>query len=307
MVTIDPNNLQPRSPNRLHDRESFFKYVPASTARLIVQNRSLRWSSPVLFNDVFDVPRELSFGVMPTEIVQAISGKIVSLLESPPQDTSSLEPKLRFIVDTVKQGVSPEVKSELIAGIKETSERLRPSGESMESLRSMWRSWIPQFRILCLTESPAHTAMWYHYADRYKGAVLEFRCRDELDSAWLAARPVTYPSEKPEVFSAEGWASLLTMPQKLAIETLFRVATYTKSPDWSYEKEWRVATFMRPTDTGHFTDYKFNLKELSGLYLGPLMSPEDKAALRAALVPYSDVRTFEVEIGMSREFLFNEL
>lgn len=296
-----------RAPTRLHDRTSFFKYVPASTAKLILQNRALRWSSPVVFNDVFDVPRELSFGVMPIEIVQALGRKIVSLLESPPQDTSCLAPKLRVIVETVKQGVSPELKSELIAGIEETSKTLRPSGESMESLRSMWRSWVPQFRILCLTESPAHAAMWYHYADRYKGVVLEFQCRDELDSAWLAARPVTYPSEKPEVFSAEGWASLLMMPQQLAIETLLRVATYTKSPDWSYEKEWRVATFMRPTDTGNFTDYKFNVRELSGLYLGPMMPPEDKTALRAALVPYSDVRIFEVEIGMSREFLFNEL
>jgi len=45
----------PRSSNRLHDRRSFFKYTSAATAKLVLNNRTLRWSSPSLFNDPFDI------------------------------------------------------------------------------------------------------------------------------------------------------------------------------------------------------------------------------------------------------------
>jgi len=149
--------------------------------------------------------------------------------------------------------------------------------------------------------------MWFHYADQYKGAVLEFDCNDELDSAWLAAQPVTYPTDRPEIFDADGWAKLIMMPKESAIKTLFRVATYTKSPDWSYENEWRIASFKRPNDTGLFTDYKFNPRELSSIYLGPLISPADKSLLIAIANKYPHIRIYEVAIGMSRIFIFNEI
>jgi hypothetical protein len=254
-----------RSPNRTHNRESFFKYMSVSTAAIVLERRTLRWSSPLLFNDPFDVPRELSFGITPEDIVRALSRRMSDLVEQPPEDTSTLEPKVRLIVDTVKKGISADLKAQLLAGLADTAETLRPTGQSMEDLRQMWRDWLPQFRILCLTESPAHAAMWYHYADQYRGVVLELRCDDELDSVWLCAKPVTYPTRKPPVYTADGWAELLTMPRPLAIETLLAVATYTKAPDWSYENEWRITSFSRPPETGLFTDYRLNARELAGV------------------------------------------
>jgi hypothetical protein len=149
--------------------------------------------------------------------------------------------------------------------------------------------------------------MWLHFADQYIGAVLEFNCSDELDSAWLAAQPVTYPAARPDVFEADGWAKLIMMPNEMEVKTILRVSTYTKSPDWSYEKEWRVTSFKRPNDTGLFTDYKFDPRELSSIYLGPLMTSADKNALVELAAAYPHVRAVEVAIGMSRIFLFNDI
>ena len=168
----------------------------------------------------------------------------------------------------------------------------------------MWRSFIPDFRILCFTESPDHVAMWYHYADKYQGAVLEFRCDDELDSAWLAARPVTYPVEKPTVYTADGWAKLLTMPQEVAIRTIVDVSTFTKAPDWSYEREWRITSFKRPTDTGPFTDYKFHPSELAAIYLGPMAPASHREALTTLAKKFPATSIWNVSIGMNRELHF---
>ena len=295
-----------RSKNRTHDRQSFFKYMSSGTAKIVLDKQTIRWSSPVLFNDPFDVPREMSFGLTPTDIVQAISRRMADLIENPPDDTSQLEPKIRLIVDTVKKGIQPKLKAELLEGLKETAASHRPTSESMDALRAMWRAFIPDFRILCLTESPAHVAMWYHYADKYRGVVIEFRCDDELDSPWLGAKPVEYPNSKPAVYTAEGWAKLLTMPHELAIRTMFDVSTFTKSPDWSYESEWRITSLKRLTDTGNFTDYKFDEKELAAVYLGPMISASDRDEVTelAARIPAAVV--WNVEIGMSRELQFQQ-
>ena len=174
----------------------------------------------------------------------------------------------------------------------------------MDALRAMWRTFIPEFRILCLTESPAHVAMWYHYADQYRGVVLEFICDDELDSAWLAARPVAYPIKKPAVYTAEGWAILLTMPNALAIQTIIDVSTFTKAPDWSYEREWRITSFKRPTDTGPFTDYKFHATELAAVYLGPMISASDQRIVTTLAANCPAAVVWNVSIGMNRELRF---
>ena|ERR1700724_1380875 len=91
-----------RSPNRTHQRQSFVKYMPADTAGIVLSSRALRWSSPTLFNDPFDVPRELSFGLMPAEIVEAPAQRMSDLIEHPPEDTSELEARVKLLVDTVK-------------------------------------------------------------------------------------------------------------------------------------------------------------------------------------------------------------
>jgi len=293
------------SSNRLHDRQCFFKYMSAETARIVLTTRSLRWSSPVLFNDPFDVPRELSFGITPDELVQASARRMAHLIENPPEDTAPFSHKVRVILETVKKGISGELKAQLLSGLKEVAASHRPTGESMDEMRKLWRTWLPEHRILCLTESPTHSAMWYHYAAKYRGVVLELRCIEELDSAWLAAKPVSYPASKPPIYTADGWAELLCLQQEVAVQAVLHSATYTKSPDWSYEREWRVASFKRPTDTGDFTDYKFDRQELGALYFGPMISPEDKLSLRIASGGFPTARLWDVEIGMSREFSFH--
>lgn len=77
---------------------------------------------------------------------------------------------------------------------------------------------------------------------------------------------------------------------------------YTKSPDWSYESEWRIASFKRPTDTGHFSDYKFDRRELGAVYFGPMISPENRLSLCLAAGAFPEAKLWDVEIGMSREF-----
>jgi hypothetical protein len=174
----------------------------------------------------------------------------------------------------------------------------------MEEMREKWRKSLEDFRILCLSESPSHMAMWYHYADRYRGVVLGFRCVDALDSAWLVAKPIVYSMQKPEVYTAAGWASLLVLRSDIAIRRLLDVSTHTKVPDWAYESEWRVVSNKRPTDIGPFTDYKFHASELADVYLGPMVDPDDERQTLELSARYPDAQVWRASIGMDRELRF---
>ena len=148
--------------------------------------------------------------------------------------------------------------------------------------------------------------MWYHYADHYAGVVIELRCNEHTDSPWLVARPVDYPKDKPAVYTAEGLAELLALDTNAAVRRLLDIATYTKSRDWAYENEWRIVTFKRPYDSGHFTDYPFHADDLAAIYLGPLISDGDRRELLKLLVAFPRAKAFSVSLNLSRDFVFDE-
>lgn len=293
--------------SRTHNRSSFFKYMSLPAAKASLANRTLRWSSPLLFNDPFDVPRELSSGITAQQLVKASAGYIAQLLQSPPLDTSDLSPKLRLLVETVRKGVEPKLMKQLLSGLEETAEQCRPTGEAMDEFRRIWDQSVPNLRILCFTESPAHAAMWFHYAERYAGVVLEFRCNEHTDSPWLVARQVEYPEVKPAVYTAEGWAQLLSLRTDVAAQRIIDVATYTKASDWAYEKEWRMVTYKRPEDTGHYTDYPFHPDDLASVYVGPLATDSDRSELIELAGRFPSAKVYSVSLSMSRDFLFSEI
>ncbi len=281
--------------------------MPASTAKIVLQNKTLRWSSPVEFNDPFDVPRELAFDVSPIAIQRAIVDKFIQLIRNPPERIDNLPDNIQIIVNAVKQANSKELEQELINGIIDEHNKTKDSSPALEEFQVKWRKLIPELRILCLSEFHDKASMWFHYADKYKGVVLEVVCNDSLDSAWLAAKKMSYPKDKPDIYTAEGWANLIMLPQPLAIKKIIELATYTKSPDWKYEDEWRVSTSMRPTDNGTVSDYPLAVEEFGNLYLGPLVPDSERAALIKLASTFPNMKVFNTYIGMSREFKFVEV
>jgi hypothetical protein len=119
------------------------------------------------------------------------------------------------------------------------------------------------------------------------------------------AQQVEYSDVEPDVYTAVGWANLLTLRQELAVRKMLHNAAFTKSSDWSYEHEWRITSFKRPTDTGPFTDYKFHPEELVGIYLGPMMAAKDRGAIVSLSEQFPTSRLWDVRMGMNRELRFN--
>lgn len=279
----------------------FVKYTSASTAIAILVGSKLRWSSPLLFNDPFDVPRELVQSVDRKSLHVAIRNRVSDLVASQSTEDNTLHPGIRVLLANVRASTDPAAAAAAVQKALREDWPEQIGSSSLEAMRSLWRSMLPDFRILCLTESPRHTAMWHHYAEKYSGVALAFECVDALDSAWLAAKPVNYPCGAPPLHTAEGWATLITTRTDVSVKHLLDLALYTKSPDWAYEAEWRVAAAKRPSDSGLFSDFRFARDELVGVYLGPLIATADRDRVVSLARDYRRAELHQVSIGMSHE------
>ena len=183
---------------------------------------------------------------------------MVQLIENPPHDTTQFQPKVRLILDAVRRGITADLKAKVLSGIDKLVASLHPHGKSMDELHNLSENVaFPDHRILCLTEGPTHAAMWYHYADKYRGVVFEFRCIDELDTASFTARPFTYPLSKPAIYTADGWANLLCFQQDKAIESHVGRGDLHQGAKLELRGCMEDASFKRHGESGHYSDYKF--------------------------------------------------
>jgi hypothetical protein len=269
-----------RSPLRRHKRTHFYKYASATTALAIVKNRTLRWSSPLAFNDPFDVPKKLDLGFSPEQLVSETVRLFDYLIES------AIEPPGTFgeLVRQLRLDRRPAVRREILESLRSmTTAQFQESGHLFNEFKDTWASLLPRLRVLCLSEAADSTVMWAHYSDQHRGAVLRLECLDSFDSATLLAEPIIYRNEPPRLPSAEYWARTFFDLEKIDWQDFFREYHYTKSTDWSYEREWRVLTYALDHEQGLISYTPFRPQELTSVTVGVEATPEFISELKELL------------------------
>lgn len=265
------------SPNRRHDRSCFYKYATADTTRRIVSSRSLRWSSPLCFNDPFDVPRDavLSFGV--AELQTAVHELLLAVMEGTLQ---TRDPVLRYLSGALSNEMDQERRQLVLAELRESLAAMAPTtSTALDDFRRVWNEIVPTLRILCLSEVNDSVSMWAYYTDNHTGAVLQFEASDELDSSLLLAHAVTYSDSPPALPPKEAWARALVSREPIDWQEYFKEYHYVKSMQWSHEREWRVVSYSAANEVGLFSYKNFSPRELSAVFLGAKMSRREETAI----------------------------
>lgn len=283
-----------RSQNRRHDRQFFYKYVTVKVAKIVLATRKLRWSSPLLFNDPFDITQELRLDFDEAKLNAALTERWASLIEQGDPSGSVKNPVVAALLRLVMHA-DPDVRRTMANEHRQSIDAPTPGQiASLAAVKDKWKEMVPTFRVLCLSELHDVTPMWLHYAEQYKGVVLEFSAVDELDSAFLVAHPVVYQDTPPSIADPETWVSLLLGQGEATYLDIFAEYQYVKTNAWSYEKEWRIVSGDRPGESGLFGDYGFHPHELTGIYFGPQCSAGDRLDLIALLTHRLEhVRVYE--------------
>jgi hypothetical protein len=295
------------SANRKHDRKYFYKYTTARAAKTILVNKTVRCSSPLLFNDPFDVQRKLALGCDERELGAAVAKEVSRLVETgaPPETTRN--PKLKLILQRALQ-LSPEYRRELAAGLLHTPWHDLHDLPSFQDLQRAWDSMIPRMRILSLTEINDNTAMWSHYADKYRGIVLKLECLDQYDGFLLLAEPVRYSDVIPTMGDLQYWTKSITGNVPFDYNALFKQLELTKTTNWSYEREWRVVSFEKDSND-MYSDYKVHPRTFTAVYLGTDVSDQDRHDfLNLSIHELSDMEVFQMRLDRGqRAFMFDRI
>lgn len=88
--------------------------------------------------------------------------------------------------------------------------------------------------ISCLSESDSSLLMWAHYANNHKGMCVEYELLQISEQLKFSPIPVIYTDERVSL------NSLISEDLRRDTMKFFVESVTTKSPEWSYEKEWRI-------------------------------------------------------------------
>lgn len=253
----------------------------------VISSRTMRWSSPLKFNDPFDHQIGFSFDLNAEQFGQKLFEKMEQIVfgEEPefkePTLLSTLVMRLRSIKDRIPKD---EFTNNLTAATSEVAGNL---DNHLNVLTGMIIEQSLHSRVLCVSECHDNIVMWSHYGDQHQGVVLQLQCIDEIDNTLLVARKVKYSHELPRFPSLDSYIQHLFGEEPMDIAELSKKVIFTKHKDWSYEKEWRVHIPLldEPPGDGYSTFIE-NPRVFGAVYLGCRISDDDAGQIIEAVREY---------------------
>lgn len=125
--------------------------------------------------------------------------------------------------------------------------------------------------ICALSENNESSAMWAHYADKFRGFCIEYNF-DEIrwQPLWCSLQPVIYQDDIPD-FSLYFRNDIKTFNNLIST-----YASMIKGTDWQYEKEWRLTIPLGKQPKPYFI---VKAPKPTAIYLGLRISEEDQKRL----------------------------
>jgi|GEM_PF-673675 len=273
----------------IHNKKYFYKYVTAEAALLILQNRKLKYSSPFIFNDPFDVQTKITYRFQESEFAELFIKEYHRLThdeKDPHLDaTAPLASEIQSLRKVVKNKSTKLSQDYWMKELKDIA--MKQYLQLLETMDAWWSMVGKASRIFCVVEEPDNLLMWAHYAQSHTGAVIQFECLPELDNPLCAAMKVNYVTAPPVIAKTlDDYIRYLTGQQPIDFKSLFYHLFLSKSDHWKYEKEWRVfipADLQNPIipKDAYGNEILFNLlsfhpQEIHSIYFGCKMSEDNR-------------------------------
>jgi len=274
----------------------FCKYVTADTAKIILTSLKGKWSSPLLFNDPFDMQTEILFDFNIEDVEERLVNEI-SRLAFYDKDVDLKDDPLeiqrwRILSESVPpEKLREDLRDAVHLTIPELHKTFEQGNTTLQTLTSV-------ARVFCVVEKHDNLLMWAHYAKDHTGAVIKFKLLFEEDTNLCSAFPITYinDEDKPTIASIERWVKSIIGqdPMDYKKEVLEKYC-FTKSNHWRYEGEWRVLGMKKnPEEEALYELRSFLPEEFDTIYLGCKMEDSDRdEILRCLTGSLSHVQVYQ--------------
>jgi len=175
----------------------------------ILENNSIFLSSPSTFNDPFDCKAQYVFKTDNKD--EITNGILKGLTKKYPE--RKIEDLQKVAFDLANSKDQQNILS------KEATLKLSDN--------------INKLGIFCLSSKMDNILLWAHYADEHRGICIGYdRAKQGID----IAKKVIYGKDYPKV-------DILKLGEKEYVKTLVDLTVFTKSEDWIYEDEYRIACY----------------------------------------------------------------
>lgn len=261
-----------------HNEKHFYKYTSSETAKIILNSRKFRYSSPLLFNDPFDVQTELTFDFDINNFHSKVVEEMIRLASFDEAISFEEETDFKETITLLKRHIKKEGKVNLLlkSGLVEINKETNRVLEDMRlNYNFMWREFLKSLRVFSMSTKYDSILMWSHYANNHTGVVFKLKVLPEEDNLICVANPVIYKSKPLKFFSKDLLIKDILGLQKLEYNKMYRQYAKTKYDLWSYESEWRVWTFEWDHQNKLYSDYKLFPNELETVYFGCNINDED--------------------------------
>jgi hypothetical protein len=264
-----------------------FKYLSAATAKKTLSTGGLRLSQPSSFNDPFDMRIDEVLGLDFRQFVEQQKLALIEFLEGPDGvilRSSELGRKAALIKEALSKA-SPEqrktIRDELVATPLEQIYNFESFKKSHNELIGQVQHIVDRCGVFCMTKRHDSLLMWSHYTQSHQGAVFEFGPNVEMDSALCASKPVRYQKERPLIYRnpSDLVRRALAMSTAASADQILDDLVFTKSPEWEYEQEMRLAIPDFVPEGSTYGTLKLEPTELVGVYFGCRITSSDKAEL----------------------------
>jgi hypothetical protein len=264
----------------------FYKYLDIQGAKLTLGNRAFKHAKPSDFNDTEDLTIRSIFPeddqAALKQMENGFTDVLLKHLNDPP---TCLNPELRKKVSLLQEifKKNPDAAN-LVKEAKAKGDRpeifdldqvkKRNSG-FVDEINQFMQGW----RVLCVSERKDSERMWARYAENHQGIVLRIVPNLGKDSKYQLFGRVEYRATRPSLYESalsfqEG---SLFGDQERRIRTAMEKIIYSKTLEWDYEKEYRLAIPVRPGE--NWNTLAYHPEEISELYLGANATTELKAEI----------------------------
>lgn len=230
-----------------------YKYMSEKVAPLFARTLKVRFTQPSDLNDPFEFRPMLDLKGTSEELRNVVDEKLTELFSTLDSALDIME-KVQA-TDPRSSGTVPiQIIRKMIAdnpsleqGVMAVLQQAKKEFLQTARMEILWQAQWDQVQhtlgqalgIFSLTEDPAHTLMWSHYASKHFGVVVEF----DNHHPWFDQR-ISSTDELRQLVQV----SYVKNPHPRTWKQLNGAdVLYTKGAEWDYEHEWRI---IRPIVDG---------------------------------------------------------
>ena len=151
-----------------------YKYATVDTARKVLRTGTLRFQSPLRYNDPFDSQWDPFWPIFTPEAREYERALAERALRDPASWPDHAEPEFRRAMDderarieALPQGQREEAIARFLDDLMDKPTIPEPVADRLLDIRR-------RMRMLCLCECDRSVLMWSHYADQHRGVMLGF-------------------------------------------------------------------------------------------------------------------------------------